>query len=147
MRIRHSFSRDWDGDPAIYFRIVFTDDSVKRYPLSELTHRLEDALIEDLALFTSEYPVYKRPSMGIAADLLELAARLADPAPGELEQTSFRRSISTAYYGLFHLLVQDAVRAGMLQRRFDHRTMKEVSNAVLRSSWRGWSADPRPSRH
>ncbi len=22
VRIRHSFSRDWDGDPAIYFRIV-----------------------------------------------------------------------------------------------------------------------------
>ena len=96
MRIRHSFSRDWDGDPAIYFRIVFTDDSVKRYPLSEPTHRIEDALIEDLALFTSEYSVYERPSMGIAADLLELAARLADPAPGELEQASFRWSISTA---------------------------------------------------
>jgi hypothetical protein len=58
VRIRHSFSRDWDGDPAIYFRIVFTDDAVKRYPLWELTHRVEDALIEDLALFTSEYSVY-----------------------------------------------------------------------------------------
>jgi hypothetical protein len=58
VRIRHSFSRDWDGDPAIYFRIVFTDDAVKRYPLGELTHRIEDALISDLALFTSEYSVY-----------------------------------------------------------------------------------------
>ncbi len=58
VRIRHSFSRDWDGDPAIYFRIVFTDDAVKRYPLSELTHRIKDALINDLALFTSEYSVY-----------------------------------------------------------------------------------------
>lgn len=58
VRIRHSFSRDWDGDPAIYFRIIFTDGAVKRYPLSELTHRIEDALIKDLALFTSEYSVY-----------------------------------------------------------------------------------------
>jgi hypothetical protein len=58
VRIRHSFSRDWDGDPAIYFRIVFTDDSVKRYPLVQLTHRIQDALINDLALFTSEYSVY-----------------------------------------------------------------------------------------
>lgn len=58
VRIRHSFSRDWDGDPAIYFRIVFTDDAVKRYPLLELTHRIKDALINDLALFTSEYSVY-----------------------------------------------------------------------------------------
>ena len=58
VRIRHSFSRDWDGDPAIYFRIIFTDDAVKRYPLSDLTHRIEDALIKDLALYTSEYSVY-----------------------------------------------------------------------------------------
>jgi hypothetical protein len=58
VRIRHSFSSDWDGDPAIYFRIIFTDDAVKRYPLLELTHRIEDALIKDLALFTSEYSVY-----------------------------------------------------------------------------------------
>jgi hypothetical protein len=58
VRIRHSFSRDWDGDPAIYFRIVLTDEAVKRHPLSELIHRTEDALIKDLALYTSEYSVY-----------------------------------------------------------------------------------------
>jgi hypothetical protein len=58
VRIRHSFSRDWDGDPAIYFRIVFTDDAVKRNPLVELTHRAQDALIKDLELFTTEYSVY-----------------------------------------------------------------------------------------
>jgi hypothetical protein len=58
VRIRHSFSRDWDGDPAIYFRIVFTDDAERRYPLPELTARIEDALIKDLELFTSEYSVY-----------------------------------------------------------------------------------------
>jgi len=58
VRIRHSFSRDWDGDPAIYFRIVLTDEAVKRHPLTELTHRVEDALIKDLALFASEYSAY-----------------------------------------------------------------------------------------
>jgi len=58
VRIRHSFSRDWDGDPAIYFRIVVTDDAEQRYPLPQLTSRIEDALIEDLALFKSEYSVY-----------------------------------------------------------------------------------------
>jgi uncharacterized protein (UPF0332 family) len=90
--------------------------------------------------------------MGIAEDLLTLAGRLANPAPGELEQASFRRSISTAYYALFHLLVQEAVQCWSgsatarfgLERRFEHRTMKEVSNAVLRSSWRGWST-PSPA--
>jgi uncharacterized protein (UPF0332 family) len=85
--------------------------------------------------------------MGIAEDLLTLAGRLANPAPEDPQQASFRRSISTAYYALFHLLVQEATqswngsssaRVGM-ERRFEHRIMKDVSNAVLRSSWRGWS--------
>jgi uncharacterized protein (UPF0332 family) len=85
--------------------------------------------------------------MGIAGDLLTLAGRLANPAPTEPEQASLRRSISTAYYSLFHLLVQESVqkwsgsataRLG-LERRFEHRIMKDVSNAVLRNSWRGWS--------
>jgi hypothetical protein len=85
--------------------------------------------------------------MGIAEDLLALADRLAAPVPGEPEQASLRRSISTAYYALFHLLVQEAVQSWNgsstarfgLERRFEHRIMKEVSNAVSRSSWRGWS--------
>jgi hypothetical protein len=88
--------------------------------------------------------------MGIAEDLLALAGRLADPVPGELEQASFRRSISTAYYAVFHLLVQEAVQSWNgspmarfgLERRFEHKTMKEVSNAVWRHSWRGWSTPP-----
>ena len=58
VRIRHAFSRDWDGDPAIYFRIIFTDDAVKRFPLGELTRKIEQALIKDLALYTSEYSAY-----------------------------------------------------------------------------------------
>jgi uncharacterized protein (UPF0332 family) len=85
--------------------------------------------------------------MGVADDLLTLAGRLANPAPTEPEQASFRRSISTAYYALFHLLVQEAVQCWNgsatarfgLERKFEHRTMKEVSNAVWRNSWRGWS--------
>jgi hypothetical protein len=58
VRIRHSFSRDWDGDPAIYFRIVVTNEARRTIPLSELTGKIEDALVKDLALFTSEYSVY-----------------------------------------------------------------------------------------
>jgi hypothetical protein len=85
--------------------------------------------------------------MGIAEDLLTLAGRLANPAPEDPQQASFRRSVSTAYYALFHLLVQEATqswngsssaRVG-LERKFEHKTMKDVSNTVLRSSWRGWS--------
>src|SRR5665213_1522111 len=90
--------------------------------------------------------------MGIAEDLLTLAGRLAKPAPTEPEQASFRLAISTAYHALFHLLVQESVQSWNgsstarfgLERRFEHRTMKEVSNSVLRSSWRGWST-PSPA--
>src|ERR1700722_13839531 len=58
VRIRHSFSRDWDGDPAIYFRIVLTDEAVRRQPLTELTHGIRNALIKDLALYESESSLY-----------------------------------------------------------------------------------------
>jgi uncharacterized protein (UPF0332 family) len=90
--------------------------------------------------------------MGIAEDLLALADDVAFPAYGKPEQAYFRRAISTAYYALFHLLVQASVqnwsgststRLG-LERKFEHRTMKEVSNSVARGNWRGWS-NPSPA--
>jgi len=58
VRIRHSFSRDWDGDPAIYFKILFTDEALGRRPLHELRKAVRNALIEDLSLYASEYSVY-----------------------------------------------------------------------------------------
>jgi hypothetical protein len=79
--------------------------------------------------------------MGIVAeDLLALAGRLASPALGEPEQAANRRAVSTAYYALFHLLVQEAVQAWpgspsaryALERRFEHRSMKAVSLAVAK---------------
>ena len=59
--------------------------------------------------------------------LYTLAGRLANPAPAEPEQAFLRRSISTAYYALFHLLVQEAVQCWTgsttarfsLERRFE----------------------------
>lgn len=90
--------------------------------------------------------------MGVADDLLLLADRLGSPAFGDLEQVSFRRSVSTAYYALFHLLVDQAVenwkgsqavRLG-LQRAFEHKNMKDVSRSVWQDSWRGWSSPRHP---
>lgn len=86
--------------------------------------------------------------MGVADDLLILADRLASPASGDPEQVSFRRSVSTAYCALFHLLIgqavenwkgSQAVQLG-LQRAFEHKNMKEVSRSVWKDSWRGWSS-------
>lgn len=88
--------------------------------------------------------------MEIAEDLLTLAGRLANPAPDEPEQASLRRSVSTAYYALFHFLVReavqrlngtDAMRAGV-ERRFEHSKMKSVSQSVAQDKWAGWSTPP-----
>jgi hypothetical protein len=90
--------------------------------------------------------------MGVAADLLLLAGNLAKPRPEDPEQAYLRRSVSTAYYSLFHLLVQDAVQAWDgsaetrigLERVFEHKRMKDVSKAVWSGPWKGWSAASPP---
>jgi hypothetical protein len=56
VRIRHSFSRDWDGDPAIYFKILLTDEALRR--LRELTAAVRNTLIRDLSPYDSEYSMY-----------------------------------------------------------------------------------------
>ena len=89
--------------------------------------------------------------MGLADDLLILAGHLADPSTNHPEQAWLRRSVSTSYYALIHLLVGDAVqcwngsvaaRVG-LERAFGRDNMYKVSQAVSKGSWRGWS-DPSP---
>ena len=54
-------------------------------------------------------------------------------------EANVRRSVSTAYYALFHLLVRDAVKNwkhtddhSRLARTFDHRRMKDASKGILR---------------
>jgi uncharacterized protein (UPF0332 family) len=89
--------------------------------------------------------------MGLAEDLLILAGHLANPSTNHPEQAWLRRSVSTSYYALFHLLVGDAVQCWngsmaarvRLERAFGHDNMYKVSQAVSKGSWRGWS-DPSP---
>jgi hypothetical protein len=56
VRIRHSFSCDWDGDPAINFRIVLTDKIRRDRRLSELSDLIGGALIKDLAPTSRSIP-------------------------------------------------------------------------------------------
>lgn len=77
-------------------------------------------------------------------DLLQLARRTfeLDAGPGRPRQATLRRTISTAYYALFHLLVSEATsRMGLrgpdakrfqrgLGRAFEHETMKLASAAI-----------------
>ena len=117
VRIRHSFSRDWDGDPAIYFRIVFTDEAATPPSrLRELTHRIEDALIKDLALFDVGilciHSLLRLPNQGRTGQDRKIlngnSGGLAGAGRPSCQSSArragaslIRRSISTAYYAAF----------------------------------------------
>jgi hypothetical protein len=77
--------------------------------------------------------------MSFADDLLELAYHLANRESGEPKQASLRRAVSTAYYALFHLLIDEAVghwgivrQRSILARTFDHGKMKNVCEDHVR---------------
>lgn len=78
--------------------------------------------------------------MAFHDDLLQLAIDLAGQHPTSLNQATLRRSVSTAYYALFHLLISETVanwsRASSrdaLGRMFDHALMKRVSSGIADS--------------
>jgi len=71
--------------------------------------------------------------MPFADDLLEQAYHLARRERKHPKQASLRRAVSTAYYALFHLLIDDAVgnwgivrQRSILARTFDHGKMRSV---------------------
>ena len=75
--------------------------------------------------------------MSLHLDLLRQARHLATREPRRPSQASLRRSVSTAYYALFHLLVDEAVRRMVapsrpalrdcLRRAFAHGNMMKVA--------------------
>src|ERR1700728_2276065 len=78
--------------------------------------------------------------MSLAQDLLEQAQHLVNREDVDPKQASLRRAVSTAYYALFHLLIDEAVNnwgiarhRGILARTFDHGPMKRVCDDYLKS--------------
>jgi hypothetical protein len=78
--------------------------------------------------------------MAFAQDLLDQAYHLANLERGDPKQASLRRAVSTAYYALFHLLIDEAVgnwgvprHRSILARTFDHGKMKGISEDRIRS--------------
>jgi hypothetical protein len=79
--------------------------------------------------------------MALADDLLAQAATLATVDIGIPSQANLRRSISSAYYAMFHMLIADAVvllvppqPAGLrarASRSFSHGEMKQVCSRFL----------------
>lgn len=90
--------------------------------------------------------------MGLAHDLLQQADHLASYEGSNPSQASLRRAVSTAYYALFHLLIEDAAwrwqgsaeaRTG-LERAFAHGPMKTTSIQFGGRNWRDWHGNPQP---
>src|SRR5712671_2847836 len=84
--------------------------------------------------------------MGIAQDLSQQADHLASYEGANPSQASLRRAVPTAYYALFHLLIEDAAlrwsgsseaRTGMA-RAFQHGPMKTTSLQFRQQTWKDW---------
>ncbi len=86
---------------------------------------------------------------GFPDDLLEQAYDLAHKEATDPKQASLRRAVSTAYYALFHLLIDEAVgnwaverQRSILARTFEHGKMKGICDAVLRAVKSGATLPP-----
>ena len=56
--IGYSPSYDWNGDPAIYFRVLLTDHASQRSVLGDVTARVGDELFDSLQFERSDYIPY-----------------------------------------------------------------------------------------
>jgi hypothetical protein len=73
--------------------------------------------------------------MSLATDLLEQARHLATREKGRPKQGSLRRAVSTAYYALFHFLLEAAARhfvtdsklRFLVSRAFSHGDMQNAA--------------------
>ena len=73
----------------------------------------------------------------LADELLEDARRLAAMGDAENRKSCMRRAVSTAYYAVFHLLVEDFVSSwpfddqrARLARMFNHQKMRDAPFAA-----------------
>lgn len=90
--------------------------------------------------------------MGLAQDLLQQATHLATYQGANPDQAALRRSVSTAYYALFHLLIEDAGQRWQgspeaitaLERAFNHGPMKNSSIQFKGSTWTDWHGISQP---
>ena len=81
--------------------------------------------------------------MGLAEDLLQQAWYLAKKERKTPRQASLRRAVSTAYYALFHFLVDEAVgkwdiarQRSVLARPFEHGKMYRVCDQCVKTFYK-----------
>jgi hypothetical protein len=58
VRIRYSTGHDWNGDPAIFLRILLSDNASRGEVLEDVTGRISGKLFDHLQLGDSEYTPY-----------------------------------------------------------------------------------------
>ncbi len=82
--------------------------------------------------------------MSLPNELLELARELVERPPANPTQARLRRAVSTAYYALFHLLIDEAVskwpierHRNILARTFNHGAMKKACEEIVKKERRG----------
>lgn len=56
--IGYTIGHDWNGDPAIFFRVVLTDDASRPDVLADITGKVSAKLFDDLRLDGSDYTPY-----------------------------------------------------------------------------------------
>jgi hypothetical protein len=72
--VAYNFENDWSGDPAIYFRIVLSDEAAREDKLMEVTQRLENKIIGELG-FYSTWPILPYFSYRSESEYLEVGNR------------------------------------------------------------------------
>jgi uncharacterized protein (UPF0332 family) len=82
--------------------------------------------------------------LALAQGLLAVANKLIPVSPGRPDYASLRRAVSTAYYALFHRIIEesavlivrgtgDATLKQVVSRAFEHGAMKKVAQGVAAS--------------
>jgi hypothetical protein len=82
--------------------------------------------------------------MALSEDLVRLAEGMLSDRPGRPVQAELRRSVSTAYYAVFHGLIEESTRwlAGasakdlrqVMARSFEHGAMRDLAERVIHNS-------------
>ena len=74
VRIRLNVRPDWSGEPALYFRVILSDEASRRERLSEVTGRVRALLSDKLRLDGLEHiPYFRFRSQSEQANLQEKA--------------------------------------------------------------------------
>jgi hypothetical protein len=144
----YELGSDQDGGPAVWVNLYVDESIAPRRELGRLVSRITSEIHAALsAAGINRWPyvrvrtvveyktAWELATMPLHEDLLNLARELvgrnqtASPVEGDL-----RRAVSTAYYALFHLLIQEgtsrlvavATLRPRVSRAFDHKPMRLV---------------------